>query len=129
MTRASLVLPFLALPLLAACSSTPSGSVLLENQARCPQNLEQGQMLILRLPSNPSTGYRWELLESAGSQLRSLGPEVYSSPDGDAVIGAQGHSTWRFQAAAAGEGHLRLVYQRPWEQEPVEHFECPVRVR
>ena len=122
-------LPLIALPLLAACSSTPGGSLLLESQARCPQLLEQEQLLILRLPSNPSTGYRWELLDPASPQLRSLGPEVYSSPDSDAVIGAAGHSTWRFQAAARGEATLRLAYQRPWEPEPIEHFECRLEVR
>lgn len=128
MIRPLLALPLFALSLLAACSSTPPSSVLLENQARCPQQLAQGQMLILRLPSNPTTGYRWELLNTPDA-LRSLGPEVYSSPDKVDMVGAAGHSTWRFQAAAAGEGSLRLVYQRPWEQEPAEEFDCQVRVR
>jgi len=128
MTRPPRALPLFALSLLAACSSTPPSSVLLENQARCPQQLAQGQMLILRLPSNPTTGYRWEL-QATPEVLRSLGPEVYSSPDRSDLVGAAGHSTWRFQAAAAGEGSLRLVYQRPWEQEPAEEFDCQVRVR
>lgn len=128
MIRIHRAFPLLTLPLFAACSSTPPSSVLLESQARCPQQLTQGQMLILRLPSNPSTGYRWELL-NAPEALRSLGPEVYSSPDKVDMVGAAGHSTWRFTAIEAGEGHLRLIYQRPWEQEPAEEFDCQVRVR
>ncbi|PTU76108.1 protease inhibitor I42 family protein [Pseudomonas mangrovi] len=128
MIRIHRAFPLLALPLFAACSSAPPSSVLLENQARCPQQLAQGQMLILRLPSNPSTGYRWELLNTPDA-LRSLGPEVYSSPDKVDMVGAAGHSTWRFQATAAGKGSLRLAYQRPWEPEPIEHFECRLEVR
>ncbi len=119
----------LVLPLLAACASTSGSSVILESQARCPQTLEPSQQLILRLPSNPTTGYRWEVREAAAGQLRALGPEVYSAPQGEALVGAGGHSTWRFEAQEPGESMLSLTYQRPWEAEPIEHFECLIRVR
>lgn len=128
--------PRLLLPtsllLLAACASdnrTPS-SVVLGDDHRCPQTLQTGQQLIVSLPSNPATGYRWLLREAAAEQLRSLGPEVYSNPNDD-VIGGDGLSTWRFEAQRPGSGRLYLTYQRPWEAEgePAGLFDCRIKVR
>ena len=128
MTAARLFLP-LSLALLAGCASAPKQNVSVDNQSACPLQLENGQNLILTLPSNPTTGYRWAIQDSAGGVLRALSPEVYSSSE-SGVIGGGGQSTWRFQAFAAGQGRLRLTSQQPWEPEaePVEIFECAITV-
>jgi len=131
----SFVIPRLLLPatflLLGACAGkeqAPS-SVVLGDDRRCPQALQTGQQLIVSLPSNPATGYRWALREAAAGQLRSLGPEVFSNPKDD-VIGGDGLSTWRFEAHAPGSGRLYLTYQRPWEPdaEPADLFDCRIEV-
>ncbi|KAF1028920.1 MAG: hypothetical protein GAK37_01988 [Pseudomonas sp.] len=129
MTAARLLLP-LSLALLAACASTPQQNVTVEKQSVCPLHLATGQNLILTLPSNPTTGYRWAIQDSAGGVLRALGPEVYSNPEDGGLVGAGGHSTWRFQAFAAGQGRLRLTSQQPWEPEaePAEVFDCAITV-
>ncbi|HBS79464.1 MAG: peptidase inhibitor I42 [Pseudomonas sp.] len=120
---------FAPLLLLAGCASGPSSSIALSDDADCPLTLQPGQMLILSLPSNPATGYRWNLREVSSEQLKSLGPEVFSSPESD-VIGGDGLSTWRFEAAEAGSGRLYLTYQRPWEAdaEPAGLFDCRIDV-
>ena len=129
-------IPRLLLPasfaLLTACASndkTPS-SVVLSDDNRCPQTLMSGQQLIVSLPSNPATGYRWILHEAAAEQLHSLGPEVFSNPKDD-MIGGDGLSTWRFEAQEPGSGRLYLTYQRPWEvdAEPAGMFDCRIEVR
>lgn len=113
--------------LLVGCASS-SSSLLIENQARCPQNLELGQTLTLRLPSNPSTGYRWELINAAPEILNSLGPEVFNPGSQGQIVGAPGHSVWRFTAHSSGSGELALAYKRPWENEIAEHFQCSLSV-
>jgi len=130
MTAARLLVP-LSLALLTACAQKPSHNVELEKQADCPLQLQTGQHLTLTLPSNPSTGYRWLVQNPAVSILRSLGPEVYSHPEDAGIVGSAGQSTWRFQAQAAGEGHLLLVYQQPWAPEvrPVQTFDCAITVK
>ena len=130
MTAARLLAP-LSLALLTACAQQPRDTVELEKQADCPLQLQTGQNLTLTLPSNPSTGYRWLLQNPAASILRSLGPEVYSHPEDAGIVGSAGQSTWRFQALAAGEGHLLLVYQQPWapEVKPVQSFDCRILVQ
>ncbi|KJK07152.1 MULTISPECIES: protease inhibitor I42 family protein [Pseudomonas] len=130
MTAARLLVP-LSLALLSACAQQPRHTVELEKQAQCPLQLQTGQNLTLTLPSNPSTGYRWLLQNPAAGILRSLGPEVYSHPEDAGVVGSAGQSVWRFQAHAAGEGHLLLVYQQPWAPEvrPVQTFDCAISVK
>ena len=129
MTAARLLLP-LSLALLAACASAPKQNVTVENQSACPFQLKTGQNLILTLPSNPTTGYRWAIQDSAGGVLRSLGPEVYTSSDNGQLLGSGGQSTWRFQVFAPGSGRLRLTSQQPWEPEaePAQVFDCPITV-
>lgn len=130
MIAAHRLLPFACLALLAACAHQPS-SLHLSQDKQCPLTLDRGQQLILSLPSNPTTGFRWVLRDGASGVLQSLGPEVYSNPEDAGLVGAAGQSTWRFQAREAGEGRLLLTYQRPWETEvaPARTFDCELRVK
>ena len=107
------LLPLLGLSLLTACAHQPAHNITVEEQSDCPKQLHIGQQLIVSLPSNPTTGYRWAIQDSAGGVLRSLGPEVYSSSDNGQLLGSGGQSTWRFEVFAAGTGRLRLTSQQP----------------
>ncbi|MBD8573374.1 protease inhibitor I42 family protein [Pseudomonas syringae] len=130
MTSARLLAP-ISLVLLTACAHTPDAIVSLDDQGDCPLALTRGQTLILSLPSNPSTGFRWQVREPAAGILRSLGPEVYNADKGaDVVVGSGGQSVWRYKATEAGTARLLLDYKQPWEPEaaPQNTFECLVRV-
>ncbi len=119
-----------AVALLSACASQ-SRSVTVQEQRQCPLDLHAGQQMILTLPSNPTTGYRWVIRENAASVLKSLGPEVYSAAENSDLVGGDGHSTWRFQATESGEAQLLLTYVQPWDAsaEPADTFDCRVSVR
>ncbi|MGE8294624.1 MAG: protease inhibitor I42 family protein [Pseudomonas sp.] len=119
-----------ALAMLTACVHQ-SGTLELKKDRQCPLTLNRGQQLILSLPSNPTTGFRWEIRDDAAKVLQSLGPEVYSNPEDAGLVGAGGISTWRFTAREPGEGRLLLTYQQPWEPNvpPAETFECELRVK
>ncbi|KFF34227.1 protease inhibitor I42 family protein [Pseudomonas paraeruginosa] len=126
-----LLLP-LSIAVLAGCAGQQKPVVSLDDADDCsPLKLTQGQKLVLTLPSNPTTGFRWELRNPAAGVLRRLGPEVYSNPDDNGLVGSGGESTWRFRAAASGTDRLELVYRRPWEKdaEPAESFSCAIQVR
>nr|WP_225779029.1 protease inhibitor I42 family protein [Pseudomonas sp. Marseille-Q3773] len=130
MTAPRLLVP-LSFALLSACAQQPTQPVALDAESECPTHLQVGQTLTLTLPSNPSTGYRWRVENPAANVLRSLGPEVYSAPEQEDVVGSAGVSTWRYQANRAGEAQLILVYQQPWAADvaPVQNFDCKVIVR
>ena len=123
----------LGLALLSACAQKSTTSLTLhqKQQNQCPLTLHTGQQLILRMPSNPTTGFRWLVRDSAANVLQSLGPEVYSNPEDAGLVGSAGVSTWRFEAIQAGEGRLHLTYERPWEVGvvPAQRFDCQIRVK
>ena len=125
-----LLLP-LSLALLAACASKPDSVTLQENsQSDCPLELNNGQMLMISLPSNPTTGFRWMVVKAAGKVLQPMGPEVYTNPEDAGMVGSGGKSTWRFKAFQPGEDALLMQYQRPWEQgvAPAKTFACVISI-
>ncbi|MEO4047373.1 protease inhibitor I42 family protein [Pseudomonas sp. CAU 1711] len=121
------------LALLGACSTQPKPSVSLEEKqlGQCPMQLRQGQSLTITLPSNPTTGFRWVVADAAPGVLRSLGPEVYMTPEEAGLVGAGGQSVWRYQAYQTGSGRLLMHYRRPWEVEvpPAKTIDCQIGVR
>lgn len=132
MNLAHRLLPIAGAVLLAACSSQPSSVILQEKQlGQCPVQLHQGQTLTISLPSNPTTGFRWVVADAAPGVLRSLGPEVYTTPEDAGLVGSAGQSTWRYQAQQKGDGRLLMQYRRPWEVQvaPAKVIDCPVNVR
>jgi inhibitor of cysteine peptidase len=127
---ARLLLPTL-LTLLSACAMTPPSTVDVDSAKRCPLELHAGQTLVVTLPSNPTTGLRWSVSDAAPGVLQSLGPEVYTNPEDADIVGAAGLSTWRFKVTGAGEGRLKMRYQRPWETDaaPEQTFDCAISVK
>jgi inhibitor of cysteine peptidase len=91
--------------------------------------LQEGQVLVITLPGNPSTGYSWVLADSEGAIVRQVGePEFKADSE---LVGAPGTLTLRFEAVEEGEMELTLEYQRPWETdvEPLETFTAYVTVK
>ncbi|QVL37241.1 protease inhibitor I42 family protein [Aminirod propionatiphilus] len=90
-------------------------------------SLEYGEMpsggtFVVRIPTNPSTGYSWSLDGAGdGAVVRTAGvvmeePEPERSPRGRGGAGA--HQLWLFRALTKGTATLSFVYRRPWESLP-----------
>lgn len=77
--------------------------------------LAEGQVLVISLEGNLSTGYRWEIAGVDAEVLRQLG-EIEFEPESD-LLGAPGKQTLRFQPVGEGQTSLQLIYHRPWERE------------
>ena len=94
--------------------------------------LEQGQILVVTLESNPTTGYSWQQAENQEPYLEQMGqPEFKSSQTGGPpMVGAGGWEIFRFKAISPGKMTLQLVYRRPWEEgvEPVNNFSLNVLI-
>ncbi len=94
--------------------------------------LELGEILVVTLESNPSTGYRWEQPKNSKSILVQLGQaEFRPSETGEPpMVGAGGWEIFRFKAVSAGQMTLELVYHRSWEEgvEPLKTFSIQVVV-
>ncbi|WP_194814849.1 protease inhibitor I42 family protein [Nocardia sp. XZ_19_385] len=87
------------------------------------RKLSTGQQLVVRLGSNPSTGYGWQLTALDQNVVRQVSEKEYVS-DQPVMPGTPGTEVWTFVGNAAGVTELRMEYKRPWEQgvEPSKTF-------
>lgn len=109
-----------ARPVLLTVGEAKSGSIV---------EMSSGDMLVLLLEGNPTTGYTWELDAFDPTILQQQGEPDFT-PESDA-IGSGGKFTFRFQAISAGQSPLKLIYHRPWEKDvpPLKTFELLVIVK
>lgn len=118
-----------ALTLLAAACGDDDGGVgvvrVQVGDAGSQVMVERTGRLEVRLESNPTTGYSWEVDRPGVMTLVDRSHE----PESDAV-GAGGTSTLVFEPTMVGSGDLVLIYHRPWEEdvEPIDEFSITVSV-
>jgi inhibitor of cysteine peptidase len=79
--------------------------------------LASGQDLVVRLPSNPTTGHRWIYVEPKDAVLRVDGPSSYEAQSAGGAAGAGGTEIWKLAPLKPGQQQLRFEYRRPWEQD------------
>jgi predicted secreted protein len=83
------------------------------------QYLKPGeQTYMLKLPSNPSTGYRWFLVKYNHHVLTLKSHQYFRAKT--KLIGGEGLSVWQFSVSPSAYqapmlGKVTLVYARPWE--------------
>jgi inhibitor of cysteine peptidase len=113
--------------LLAGCISNEVKLGVSDNGSQI--KLNKGQMLVITLEANPTTGYTWEVAESNTSIMRQVGAIEFQSES--SAPGAGGVQTLHFEAVNAGQTPLKLVYHRPWEKdvEPLKTFSLQVVVQ
>jgi len=78
--------------------------------------LAQGDVLQVKLPSTPSTGYSWSIAGNASSVLRPTGDPKYDPP-AKGSPGAAGTQTFEFRVVGGGGAFLDLVYRRGFEKD------------
>lgn len=107
-----------------------SGEISLGREA-CGDYVEAviGQIITIRLPGNPTTGYEWQALPPDHAAVVPIGPVEYhkDAQDGKAV-GTGGAYVFHFRADREGAAKITLLYKRNWEKEPAERFTILVRV-
>lgn len=125
----SLGLVLLALSLVSCGGS--SGTTVTQDQDGGSVELKTGAMLEVRLASNITTGFSWQLLDLQSGVLVQQGAAVYEENKPGSSLGAGGVDIFRFKAAQPGEIVLKLVYRRLWETdvEPEDTFELLVVVK
>lgn len=79
--------------------------------------VRHGQIFQVILPENPTTGYRWTLVEPAPSEVTLVRQEYAAKSHDSSLIGAGGLRTMTFQAAGEGTIYLVLLLKRPWDKE------------
>jgi inhibitor of cysteine peptidase len=109
-----LVVAAVMVVLLAAGCARAEPLTLGEKDTGRTVDLSAGQKLIVRLPSNATTGFQWVVADAG--PMTQLGDPVYKAPEGSGAVGASGTQVFTFAAGSSGAGELKLEYRRPWEK-------------
>jgi inhibitor of cysteine peptidase len=90
--------------------------------------MRTGQVLVIRLKGNLTTGYRWGVTDALPF-LEAQGDLEYN-PDSN-LIGAPGTFILRFDVTGSGNGTLSLAYRRPFETDvaPIQTYSVQVVAR
>ena len=85
-----------------------------------------GQSLEIRLEENPTSGYRWHVVQAGEPVCKTVSD---SFAPGIGAPGQPGVHRWTFQTVAAGTASIRLIYRRAWEtNEAARTFTLDLRV-
>lgn len=111
----------------AACGD---GDIQVLTDARIGSEIEvsSGEQFEIRLDSNPSTGYGWEIAEMTSPELVVLESRTHVAADTD-LVGVAGTDVFVF-TAVGGAGVLRLEYIRAFDDPvvPAQVAEFLVRI-
>jgi inhibitor of cysteine peptidase len=90
-------------------------------------HLRVGEKVTLRLPENPSTGYRWAV-DAADMSLVEIEEGEHAATS--KMIGGGGDAQWLIKAKAPGGAQMKLKRWRPWEGERsvVERYEVTLQI-
>jgi inhibitor of cysteine peptidase len=93
--------------------------------------VKKGQILVISLESNPTTGYRWEVLKINETMLEQLGESEFLSSQSEDIVGAGGVEVLRFETVGVGTTYLELGYRRFWEEDvaPLMIYSLSIVVR
>jgi inhibitor of cysteine peptidase len=91
-------------------------------------HVQQGDGIVIVLPENPTTGYRWALDGRPGPAIR-LDAGTYMQGEGGGV-GSAGSRVFHVTVATAGSSEISLKRWREWEGETsvVERFSVTIVV-
>ena len=94
-------------------------------------NLKINDVIKIRLESNITTGFKWNLSSETDTGIVSLIYSDYEQTSTDKeLVGAGGYETFTFKANSKGNTAIVLTYNKPWEEgvEPLKTFKINIIV-
>jgi inhibitor of cysteine peptidase len=125
--RRGLVLAVVVLVAAASAGAATGKTVRLGAKANGTRvTLVRGDRLVVRLASNPTTGYNWMLVDVTRSVLR---PTASTYKGTGRLPGSGGFQTMVFRALSRGTTQVRLAYVQSGSQNVGKRFRLTVVVR
>jgi inhibitor of cysteine peptidase len=92
-----------------------------------------GDLLVITLGSNPTTGFGWQLSVPIDEDLLAFIESRYEPGENaeQGMVGAAGNEVWTFKALTKGETTISMEYSRPWEggEKAAQTFEVAVIIK
>ncbi len=87
-----------------------------------------GQEFTIELPSNPATGYSWQLISLPTGSIQLQDKTFKLAEEMENVVGAGGYEIWTFMALKKETVDLVFEYKRSWEQQESPADKSQVRI-
>jgi|GEM_PF-2981943 len=111
---ATAVLTLGAAPAVAQEPAQAPAAALSAADAVTPTPLTVGTASVLRLETNPSTGYGWQVVETLNLRVDEPFEVVRDPATTQGMVGAPETAVIRITPRGAGPASLVLTYKRPW---------------
>lgn len=118
-------------PATAAPAKTPASNLMVTDRDNGREiDLAKDAMLLVQLPSNPSTGYSWSV-KGDPSPLKVVKSDYKQPNQSSQKPGAPGTQVLQIKASGPGTATLNLEYRRPWEKDvpPAKVFSIKATIR
>lgn len=91
-----------------------------EHQVSAQQNgaritVRVGDMIVLHLPENATTGHRWAIRSLDETRFVVEADEYHPQHDDPQKLGSGGEAYWKLRARSAGKSRIELINRREWE--------------
>ena len=90
-----------------------------------------GDLVVITLKGNPTTGFSWRTAKLDGKAIEQAGdPKYTTNRHRPGMVGVGGTFVFKFKAAKSGKTEVNLEYVRPWEKDkkPVKTFSATIEV-
>lgn len=128
--RITLILLVMLMGVLTACQSNSNETITIDDQnAGDVIEMQVGDMLVVSLDGNITTGFNWVPAPQDPVLLEQVG-DTEVTPEGEG-LGAPGKIVLQFKAISEGQTPLTFEYKRAWEEdvEPEKTFEVTIVVK
>ncbi len=90
--------------------------------------IKRGNMMAIKLDTNPSTGFRWEMKLDKGDEKKivKVGSSFMMPKSSDQRVGVPGSEVLMLAAEESGNCKVTMEYKRPWERLPLKSFSFTV---
>lgn len=103
------IVPVVLLVFLSACAAQQKAA-----PPPASKTVSAGEEFDVRLPANPSTGFRWQVGSIDDKVVRLVDTRYEATGTGQ--VGGGGTDIFTFVGVGKGRGSIKLVYVRPWEK-------------
>ena len=90
-------------------------AVFCSSATRTTIKVKKGDTFSIKLESNKTTGYSWQVADNFDKTVVALTGSDYEIPSTE-LVGVGGVEIWDFSVLSAGKTRLDFSYQRPWEK-------------
>ena len=114
---------------LIGCSTTTI--TIKEDNQKEKYSLRKGDIVEVVLNANPSTGYKWQIVNIDSSKLKIVDETYTSEKVKRDIVGSGGNKIYLFKAINKGNTAIDLIYSRPFEKDlpPKKKFHLNLNIR